>query len=339
MKKYTSGLLEAYLKTKQHDKEFGIAKKRILGYKNITENRKKKIQDIFNLLEENQNFIFSEIDYYVTCWWDNLPGIWKYIFLFNIDFSPKVKDFDKFNPHYSFSRNYNSILNGLYFIKPSNYNVLEVVEQLWDLKYFYIDVESMHKIESLKPLSYLKNITKLAIKENKCDLLPLSNLVKLKKLDLSYNMLDLEPISKLNNLEELNLSSNKADIKPIANLTRLTHLNLFYNEFNLEPISNLKNLKNLGLWGNKAELDPIANLEKLERLDLNNCYHVSIVPIVKLRNLKTLILSFVYSDLHPITKLTNLTRLEMSLSDKRQLVGIEKYIEKMRAKGCEIDIS
>lgn len=86
---------------------------------------------------------------------------------------------------------------------------------------------------NINDLRHLKNLETLDLGfyEENFDLSPLSNLTKLRSLNLFNNAVDdITPLQGLNNLSELNLGENQiTDIRPLCNLTNLTKLTLTGN--------------------------------------------------------------------------------------------------------------
>lgn len=108
---------------------------------------------------------------------------------------------------------------------------------------------------NINDLRHLKNleVLDLSFYSYNFDLKPLSNLTKLKTLNLFGNKIkDLNSLTRLTNLSELNLGTNKiSTIEALKGLTSLNKLQLNGNEIvNIKPICNLNNLKSLKLGGN-----------------------------------------------------------------------------------------
>lgn len=119
-----------------------------------------------------------------------------------------------------------------------------------------------------------------------CNLEDLRNLKNLKTLDISfceYNF-DLEPISNLTKLRELNLFGNEIDdVSQLQRLTNLTSLNLATNNIsNIEPLRNLTNLEELQLNGNNIrDIKPLSNMLNLKKLFVNGNKINDYTPIAK----------------------------------------------------------
>lgn len=109
---------------------------------------------------------------------------------------------------------------------------------------------------NINDLRHLKNLETLDLGfyEYNFDLTPISNLPKLKSLNLFNNAIDdITPLQMLTSLSELNLAKNKVtSIESLRNLTSLTKLQLNENQINdVRPLYNLVNLTDLKLSGNQ----------------------------------------------------------------------------------------
>lgn len=119
------------------------------------------------------------------------------------------------------------------------------------------------KIIQFEPLGRYKHLVDLSLVGHKfSDIRTLSNLVLLKKLNLSWNAItDIRPLASLVSLEVLNLSHNKITTIPVAfeNLMELHTLNLssnrIVNENELTHLQENKELRNVDFEGNPFMID------------------------------------------------------------------------------------
>ena len=110
-------------------------------------------------------------------------------------------------------------------------------------------------VESLEGLQFARNLEVLD--------LPADN---------RGSLSDLSPLSNLTKLREINLNDQKVrDLSPLADLTNLEVLTLLFNDVDdLSPLANLTNLGTLNLAGNQVrDLSALAGLTDLDILNLD----------------------------------------------------------------------
>ena len=124
---------------------------------------------------------------------------------------------------------------------------------------------------SIKLIENLTNLKELYLGGSSIqDLLPLTNLINLKMLDISIETKNIEPIKYLTNLEDLTIYYiHLSDISALSNLKNLKELNICQSNItDLEPIKELKNLEvlNLSKSRNLINISPLSDLINLKRL-------------------------------------------------------------------------
>ncbi len=280
-------------------------------FKNIIRSQQEILTRQFTSLENNLQKIKIDKNPLTKEWWVNLNEEWKQLFLFNVDFVPKI---DNINMYWALK----SIPYGAYFesalrFKQKKYSILEILGHIWKLKMFCVEPN----MKDLSPIADLKNLMRLDLYRNTEDLSPIANLKNLTILFLDNNEADISPIASLKNLIRLelyNYNETKVDLSLIANLKNLTELSLRGNRADLSPIVNLKNLTKLRLDDPKADISPIANLTNLTELSLNGS-QADLSPIVNLKNLTKLRLDDPKADISPIANLKNLIKLQLNNSN------------------------
>ena len=109
---------------------------------------------------------------------------------------------------------------------------------------------------------------------NISDFSPLSNLTRLRTLDLAdTGISDITLLSNLTSLEILNLDSNDiSDVSALSNLTSLRFLHLSNNDISdVSTLSNLTSLERLHLSGNDiSDVSTLSNLASLRLLNLGS---------------------------------------------------------------------
>ena len=109
---------------------------------------------------------------------------------------------------------------------------------------------------------------------NISDFSPLSNLTRLRTLDLAdTGISDITLLSNLTSLEILNLDSNDiSDVSALSNLTSLRFLHLSNNDISdVSTLSNLTSLERLHLSGNDiSDVSTLSNLVSLRLLNLGS---------------------------------------------------------------------
>lgn len=126
-------------------------------------------------------------------------------------------------------------------------------------------------ISDLSGIEYCINLTELELSHNHRieDITPLSNLRKLRRIELNHNRIDdLTPLRELTRLEVLGLVANRlTEIRPISSLTNLKLLRLRHNQiFDITPLSKLTRLEWLDISEN--QITDIRSLVGLKRLRL-----------------------------------------------------------------------
>ena len=163
------------------------------------------------------------------------------------------------------------------------------------------------RVKNLKGLQYAENLEKLSmVNQAFGDISALSNLTKLKYLDLRNVAKDSHGIK---------------DVSPLKRLVNLEYLNLFKAEpTNINELENLVKLKTLNLGATKINsVDFAKNMTNLEYLNLEHNEFTDITALENLVNLKTLLLDSAVktwltdtrkSRIKDISKLYRLTKLE-----------------------------
>ena len=163
------------------------------------------------------------------------------------------------------------------------------------------------RVKDLEGLQYAENLEKLSmVNQAFGDISPLSNLTKLKYLDLRNVAKDKHGIK---------------DVSPLKRLVNLEYLNLFKAEpTNVNELENLVKLKSLNLGATKINsVDFVKNMTNLEYLNLEHNEFTDISALENLVNLKTLLLDSTVkswitdtskSRIKDISKLNKLTKLE-----------------------------
>ena len=197
----------------------------------------------------------------------------------------------------------------------------------------------VNSCESIKPVSYLKELTDLYLTASSdaiSDLTPLKSLTKLKRLRIGNTIS--ENISELGNiksLKELTIDiENDTDLSFLKKLTKLETLDINCGQTakGLDSIVALKKLKSLKLRGfggyfssqtNDPDLSFIGNITSLESLDISYCNASFIKTIGNLKGLKELKLMYLNKyNWYDMSFLKDLTALEyLSLDGQDGLKG------------------
>ncbi|SFE72155.1 cell wall-binding repeat-containing protein [Peptostreptococcus sp. D1] len=125
-------------------------------------------------------------------------------------------------------------------------------------------------IENIKPLAEMKKLKILYLQDLRLisDLKPLSGLKSLQQLTVRNNKIsDVTPLSNLTNLKWLHLYKNNiSDISSLSNLTELIEFNFAVNRIeNIDVVRNMKKLATLMGYENKiTDISPIMDLDTLE---------------------------------------------------------------------------
>ena len=195
-------------------------------------------------------------------------------------------------------------------------------------------------IEQWINFSFISSVNRIS------DVTPLSNLTRLRFLDLSHNSIaNLTPLSNLTRLRFLGLSGNGiANMSALSGLTNLEVLILSGNSIaNVTSISNLTNLRWLTLDDNNiSDMIPISNLTRLVVLQLDDNSISNVTPISNLINLIDLDLaSNSISDLAPLVANTGLGEGdEVDVSNNPlSATSINIHIPTLESRGVEVDFS
>lgn len=210
-------------------------------------------------------------------WWQNIPILWKRIFLVSIDYPEKNECKIEENGY----EIYNKPADFMFYL---NYPIREISEK--DLKLIFslkkilydgydVNPERNHVVHEIPPLHYFEELEFLSLSQNYVkDISGLQGLKKLKYLCLHENSIteneQLENLSKIISLEYLDLSANS--------ITDFSFL------------SNLINLKELHIWGqwhkNPVRISGFDNFRSL--LCLNLDAPIDLTPLLDLKNLQEL---------------------------------------------------
>ncbi len=135
---------------------------------------------------------------------------------------------------------------------------LSFLSKMTGLEHLSITDWDDHKI-SLTPLSNLKSLKSLEIREKKISDIPsLANLENLEKIDVYLsNINDISFLAGMRNLKQLYLNKNRiSDISTLATLPNLSMLSLSGNQVrDLSPLAKLDNLETLLVYGNPLNKD------------------------------------------------------------------------------------
>lgn len=168
---------------------------------------------------------------------------------------------------------------------------LDGIEKCLNLKQLLVSLQS---ISDISPLVSLINLERLDIDQNNLitDGSPLSNLTKLKYLNISENKINnISVLKKLINLEYINVLWNPiADISVVSNFKMLREFmgtNLPITD--LSVFSMCTNLEGIFLDFSKInDISAIKNLIKLQRLELSDNEITDISLLSNLKNLSLL---------------------------------------------------
>ncbi|MFV0424304.1 MAG: leucine-rich repeat domain-containing protein [Bacilli bacterium] len=176
------------------------------------------------------------------------------------------------------------------------------------------------EISDITGAEYLVNTYTIIIRYNNkvSDISPLTNLTKLKTLNLTYNQIsDITPLSNLKDLTKLHIGGNNiSDISALNGLTKLTDLDIYDNQISdLTPLQSLRSLKTLRAYKNQiSDVSTLSNTPYLTTLVLNDNSIDDISVFSNLTRLDSLNISnnlLDSDDLGSISDLTTLTNLWM----------------------------
>ena len=189
--------------------------------------------------------------------------------------------------------------------------------------------------ESIKPVSYLKNVTELYLDvraKAATDISPLKGLTKVKKLTIGYGGFeDLSALSGMKNLQELEVDSTYlSDISALEDLKKLTSLTINRTDsIKGADIAKLSGLTYLEL--NNMEMKDFENITKLENLKSLSISGLTGISVVRFNNalahmtqLEELVLvNMPIHNLNCLKGLKNLRELGVLLSDIDDISGIK----------------
>lgn len=263
--------------------------------------------------------------------WESLSPHWKAIFFMNLKATKENKIFthatsisiSNITPR-ELKDEISSVTN-------------EDIENILSLeKIAFRNINTPEFIEhSLKPLSFLKNLTSLYVVGNgQTDTAELSDLKELTNLTLIDNTIsNLKHLSSLRSLRNLNLGKNKLkEIPPLQELTNLEVLQI--TDEDIQEITFLKgsvNIKELHLHRTRINnIDVLQNKSLLNILCLQEHHIEDISPLITLPNLRELTFrNYSNVDIAPISSLLKLEELKLSshLVDPKILSGLTKLGE------------
>ena len=220
-----------------------------------------------------------------------------------------------------------------------NLSFLKKLPQLKKFRYVYGD----NTVESIKPVSYLKNLTELylyAPSSAVSDISPLKGLTKLKKLEIDSTIYEnISVIGNMKNLMELDIQiAENTDVSFLGKLAKLESLRLRVNGKGvvkgLDSVKGLKKLKTLDLIGfynysgRQQDLSFIGDMTGLESLGISYCNKTFAKTVGNLKGLKELTLIDVNNcipyDTSFINELTGLEKLDIMGQYDMDITGISK---------------
>ena len=187
------------------------------------------------------------------------------------------------------------------------------------------------KVIDLTGIELAENLVKLSmVNQRITDLMPISELVNLRYIELRNNtnngktITDLTPLTNLVNVEFLNLQQARfIDGSPLSNLTKMKNLNILGARINnIDFIRNMKDLERLDAsYTEITSTEPFNGLKKLRHLNLSgnpdiNSVRIKINDISVFNTLQSLeellISSQAITDIEPLKNLNNLRMLNVS---------------------------
>ena len=181
------------------------------------------------------------------------------------------------------------------------------------------------RVKNLKGLQYAENLEKLSmVNQAFGDISALSNLTKLKYLDLrnvakdSHGIKDVSPLKRLVNLEYLNLfKAEPTNINELENLVKLKTLNLGATKINsVDFAKNMTNLEYLNLEHNEfTDITALENLVNLKTLLLDSAVKTWITDTSKSR----------IKDISKLNRLTKLEELGVSNNDIEEIDVVKNF--------------
>ena len=191
-------------------------------------------------------------------------------------------------------------LRSLTHLKADRKGIKDITGLEYAINLRVLDLAHNSGIKSIKPLTSLTKLTQLDAGGCEItDIAPVRNLTNLVLLDFGRQwglrhdpqrgLVDIEPLSNLTKLRTLNLSFNRiSDIKPLTNLTELTWIALNSNQIvDVRPLANLVNLNTLFLQFNGiVDVSPLANLLQLEELGIASNPILDFSPLLELEGVE-----------------------------------------------------
>ena len=190
-------------------------------------------------------------------------------------------------------------------------------------------------------LGYMVGIARNS--NNISDFSPLSNLIRLRTLDLAdTGISDITLLSNLTSLELLNLGSNDiSDVSVLSNLTNLERLYLSNNDISdVSALSNLTSLDRLGLYNNN--ISDVSTLSSLTSLRLLNLSRNDISDVSALSSWTSLDYLFLYNnnitDLSPLVANRGLGRGDWVdvRNNPLSATSLNTHIPALRDRGVDV---
>lgn len=226
---------------------------------------------------------------------------------------------------------------------------LSFLKDLTGLKKFrYTNIYGDKECQSIKPVSYLTNLTELYLSvpaETAADIRPLKGLTKLKKLEMEKaGSAYLDVLKNLKNLRELDLGTiGTADMTFLKSLKKLESLDIVGKTQNISIVTELKNLKELHIGDTREDLSFIGEMTQLEDLFLSYTNKSFTENIGNLKNLKELSLMDINNgrrySLDFLSELESLEYLYIMGQHDMDITGISK-LKKLKTVSiwlCEFD--
>lgn len=228
-------------------------------------------------------------------------------------------------------------------VKPISLDPIYDLKQLKFLSLSYLR-SGFITIKNISIIQYAVEIEKLIFKYlNIHNLNPISNLRKLKHLEIMYqgidNPLDISPLYPLSELETLVLEGTPIQhLRPLINLKKLKYLNVQHTHLkSAEGIENCKSLTHVYLGYNPdiTNIQYLASLPYLEHLDISHTGVKDISPVIHAKDLKCLeIVNTPIENIEVIMENTQLALLKVSKNVN--IKWLNKFKEHVPT--CEIQI-
>ncbi|KAJ2995450.1 hypothetical protein HDV02_000784 [Globomyces sp. JEL0801] len=182
-----------------------------------------------------------------------------------------------------------------------------------------LQLNYMH-ISDLRFLSDLMQLNTLALNFNKAetlDISPVSNLKRLKKLELEQSGInDLEPLCHIEDLQYLDVSRLIGrDLSPIVKIKSLETLRITHNQIpDLTIYSSLPNLHTLDLAGSSFDVSGLSAFTSIQNLTVNRTSNPAL--LVSISTLTTMTSLHLWrnsiSDVSHLSNLLNLVSLNLA---------------------------